>query len=209
MTVSLAARLRVATQDLHAAVERAGAMGSLLKGRLSRRGYLALLGNLHAIYHALEAGLAPQALPDSWRSLARTDALARDLDTLQGPGWRVGLALQPATQAYVTHLQGLAATRPALLAAHAYVRYLGDLNGGQVLARLVAKGLGLAPGTGLDFYDFGPPERVAALAGDFRQALNAWPRDTHEADALVDEARSAFVRHRELFEQLAADAGVH
>ena len=43
MTVSLAARLRVATQDLHAAVERAGAMGSLLKGRLSRAGYLALL----------------------------------------------------------------------------------------------------------------------------------------------------------------------
>jgi heme oxygenase (biliverdin-producing, ferredoxin) len=209
MTVSLSARMRAATKDLHAAVERAGAMGSLLQGKLSRAGYLALLRNLHAIYRALEAGLAPQPVPATWRVLARADALERDLDALLGPGRTAAPALQPAAVSYVAHLQGLAAARPALLAAHAYVRYLGDLNGGQVLARLVAKALHLQPGEAVAFYDFGPAERVAELAQAFRQDLDAWPRDALEADALVDEARSAFERHRELFEQLGSGADVH
>lgn len=214
MTVPLAERLRTATRDLHRCVERAGLMPALLRGQLPRADYLVLLRNLHALYEVLEAGLArhaahPQLAPLSLPALARADALAADLDALHGPGWARALPLCTAMRAYVDHLRLLADRQPALLAAHAYVRYLGDLNGGQVLARLVGQGLQLAPGQGVAFYDFGPAERVAAQVRAFRVALDGIAPDEAAAQALVDEACGAFVRHRELFEQLARPAAVH
>jgi heme oxygenase (biliverdin-producing, ferredoxin) len=207
MTIPLAARLRAATKDLHHAVERAGMMPSLLRGRLPRADYLLLLRSLHAIYQALEAGLERHAvhpgLQPLWQpALARGPALAQDLEALHGPGWALALAVQPAACDYAAHLQRLAASRPALLAAHAYVRYLGDLSGGQVLARIVSQSLQLPAGQGVAFYDFGPAERVAALGQALRQGLDRIAGDEAEAAAVVDEACSAFGRHRELFEQL-------
>lgn len=214
MTVPLAGRLRAATKELHTVVERAGVMQPLLRGQLPRTDYLRLLRNLHPIYHALETGLAqhaahPQLRPLLQPSLQRQHALAQDLDDLYGPGWTHRLTTEPAAAAYATHLQELSATRPALLAAHVYVRYLGDLNGGQMLSRIVAKGLGLAPGAGLSFYDFGPADQVAGLGQGLRQALDQIAPDEAAATALVDEACSAFGRHRDLFEQLAQPVALH
>lgn len=214
MTVPLAGRLRAATKELHTVVERAGVMRPLLRGELPRTDYLRLLRNLHPIYHALEAGLAqhaahPQLQPLLQASLQRQHALVQDLDALHGPGWAQRLSTAPAATAYATHLQQLSASRPPLLAAHVYVRYLGDLNGGQMLSRIVAKGLGLAPGAGLSFYDFGPADQVAGLGSSLRQALDRIAPDEAAATALVDEACSAFVRHRDLFEQLAQPVALH
>ena len=199
----LSSRLREATRDLHAAAERAGCMPALLRGTLPRAGYVALLTQLGPIYAALEDGLryhatqpciAPLPLDALWRHAV----LVQDLDAFgAGPS-----PLLPATQAYVERLQALAATAPELLAAHAYVRYLGDLSGGQALARIVARAYGCPPGEGTRFYDFGPSPQ--ALARVLRGALDALPLDAAEADAVVDEARAAFARHVALFEELDA-----
>lgn len=214
MTVPLAARLRTATHELHRRVERAGLMPALLRGQLPLAGYLALLRNLQAIYAALEAGLArhaahPQLAPLPLAGLARAPALAADLESLHGPGWARELPLCAAALAYVERLRQLADRQPALLAAHAYVRYLGDLNGGQVLARRVGQALQLMPGPGLAFYDFGPAEQAAAQAQALRAGLDAIAPDEAAAQALVDEACAAFERHRELFEQLERPAAIH
>lgn len=220
----LAARLRAATQDLHHAAERSGLMVALLQGRLARPAYLALLHNLRALYNALEQGLAlhPQPADLPWPALRRSEALDRDVQVLGStpglaipPAETVPAELAPATRRYVQRLQALglpgAAGAPArrLLLAHAYVRYLGDLHGGQLLRRRAAQSLGLAAepgattaGIGLDFYDFGPPERVAVLIRQVRAALDAVPLQPGEAEALVAEARLAFELHVALFRQL-------
>ena len=45
---------------------------------------------------------------------------------------------------------------PELLVAHAYTRYLGDLSGGQQLARVARKAYNLEKGgAGTAFYEFG------------------------------------------------------
>lgn len=214
MSVPLAARLRAATKDLHHAVERAGVMRSLLRGQLPRPGYLALLRNLHPIYQALEAGLQrhadhPQLQPLQLPALARVHSLGQDLQALHGPDWARALPVLPAARDYAEHLRQLDEQRPALLAAHAYVRYLGDLSGGQMLLRIVAQGLHLPPGEGVAFYDFGPAERVAGLAQGLRQGLDLIARHEAEAVTLVDEACAAFERHRQLFEQLEAPLALH
>lgn len=216
MTTSgaLPERLRLETRSLHAATERTGAMAALLAGRLPRADYLAMLRNLHAIYAALEAALrahagtvAVAALQAG--SLGRAAPLAEDLATLHGPRWADELPLTGAALDYVARLDALqAAAAPAAapaLVAHAYVRYLGDLHGGQVLQRLVGRHYGLsdelgAPGT--RFYDFGSTPEVLALRQQLRAALGSLPFDGDEQDAVVAEACWAFEQHQRLFTEL-------
>lgn len=202
----LSTRLRDATRAQHRTAERSGLMPRLLAGRIDARAYCALLANLHALYAALEEGIDahaddPAIAPIRLPALYRTDALARDLAVIANVP---APALAPATRAYVERLDAIARERPVLLAAHAYVRYLGDLNGGQVLRKIVARSLNLADGVGTSFYEFGDDEAVAALNEALRGGLDALPLSAPDADAVVREAQHAFDRHVQLFEELAA-----
>jgi heme oxygenase len=214
---SLAQRLRTETRDLHTEVERSPLMHALLRGELKLGAYCMLLRNFHAIYvaleaaltrHATEASLVPLCIP----ALFRSDALARDLSDLYGAAWERTIVLQPATGMYVAQLKHLQETDPALLLAHAYVRYLGDLSGGQLLKRIVAKNLGLAAGsgtgTGTAFYDFGDADTTQGLIRQFRAGLENIPVDQTRIDAIVAEAKRAFELHRSLFQQLALAGGI-
>ena len=206
---SLSERLRAETKHLHTEVERAGVMAGLLRGELERERYTALLRNLHALYAALEAALTRHAAhedvaPVVFPALFRQTALAADLDVLHGPSWHTDLPLQAATQTYVARLQDIDAREPTLLAAHAYVRYLGDLSGGQMLRRLVVRGFQLADDEGSRFYDFGDAATVRTHLLAFRAGLASLVAGTARSDALVAEARWAFAQHGELFVELAA-----
>jgi heme oxygenase len=200
---TLSARLRAATHDLHRQAERAGPMPALLRGELPLAGYLRLLRQLHALYAALESGLRRPGAPALDPRLAREAALRADIAHLDAALRRTGggsaearhaARLTPEAQAYAAHLTALP---PPLLAAHAYVRYLGDLSGGRVVARVVARAYGLH-GDGLHFYRFDADP--AALVSGLRSALDALPAADHAA--VVAEAQSAFVRHVQLFEAL-------
>jgi heme oxygenase len=182
-------------------------MADLLRGNLSRRQYTVWLLNLQAIYTALEGGLAhtPTDAANDFTPLYRAHAIAKDIAFL-APTEDVTLC--EATRRYVARLQDLSASGSRLLLAHAYVRYLGDLHGGQLLRRCVARVLQSDGTQGLDFYDFGSPERVAELIQGFRDGLNALTLDATESEALAQEARLGFSLHIELFQQLSEESGV-
>ncbi len=207
--MGLAQRLRAETSDLHAVTERAGIMPGLLRGQIDRPSYCALLRNLHAIYAALEAALEhhvahPVVGPVVFPVLFRRAALADDLLALHGRRWADDFALEPAAAGYARRLREIDAAAPALLVAHAYVRSLGDLSGGQVLRGIVARCLGLGGGAGTRFYAFGSAAEVAMHRQSFRAALDGLPADEACAAAIVAEARSAFERHARLFAELVA-----
>lgn len=211
---SLAQWLRSATHALHAQVERSGVMQSLLRGRIDRISYCLLLRNLHALYAALEAGLArhagdPRIAPVLLPGIARATALAEDLAALHGSGWAQTLPLMPAAQAYAQRLRQLAADAPELLVAHAYVRYLGDLSGGQVLRRIVARSLDLTDAAGTHFYAFGDPDDAAAMARQFRAGLDTAVRGRAAQAALVAEACWGFTEHGRLFAEIERGAVPH
>lgn len=204
--MSLAERLRDATRELHAQAERSGVMLTLLRGELGRGDYALLLRNLHAIYSELEAALAqhgghPVLAPAEDPALRRRAALEADLALLAGADWPSALPLAPAGRDYARRLQHCAAAEPPLLLAHAYVRYLGDLSGGQLLQGIVARSLRLADGRGTAFYRFEARD-ARELATRFRAGLDAARLDAGAADAIVDEARWAFAAHVRLFEEL-------
>jgi heme oxygenase len=199
--MELATQLRHASHDLHGVAEKSGLMAALLQGRLSRRDYTLWLLNLQAIYTALEAGLAqaPAVAALDCVPLYRSRAIAQDLAFLEPTA---DMALCEATQRYVARLQALDAAGSQLLLAHAYVRYLGDLHGGQLLRRTVARLLHNEGAQGLAFYDFGTTERVAELIQSFRAGLNAMALDAPQAAAMADEARLGFELHIDMFRQL-------
>lgn len=101
--------------------------------------------------------------------------------------------------AYVTRIAQLASSdEPAPLLAHAYVRYLGDLSGGQVIRRRVAKSYGLdvdgdGDGRGTEFYAFKPlggsdHVNTNASIGDMRK-IKEWFREGMNAAGGNDVAR--------------------
>jgi heme oxygenase (biliverdin-producing, ferredoxin) len=213
VTLSLAERLKSETRALHLQAERTPFMAALLRGSLECMSYCMLLRNLHQIYASLEPALAahadhPALAPVVLPGLPRTARLVDDLDALHGPGWNSTLALLPSAAAYARRLQHLAERRPELLLAHAYVRYLGDLSGGQVLRRLVPVRPGLPPGAGHSFYEFGGPAHAAHLAQLFRGGLGRVALDANAEDAVVAEACQAFRDHRHLFDELSPHAGL-
>ncbi len=213
-TPGLAERLRHDTAALHGQAEASTLMAALIGGTIEREAYVTLLRNLQALYVALESALARHRTDvrlafANAPHLPRAALIAQDLAALARDDERPSLDLAPATTRYVQHLAALAEREPLRLIAHAYVRYLGDLYGGQQLARGLRERFGLAGAEGTRFYDFGPPQALPALRAAFRSALDALSISAQQADAVVDEARAAFERHVELFEQLSRGVAPH
>lgn len=207
----LSQQLREATSGLHREVERGPGVQCLLRGQFGTSAYARLLAGWRGIYHELESALStpPAAywLQADWRrAVARSLPLESDLAALMALGAEADPAPLPAARAYANHLRQLAANQPCRLLAHAYVRHLGDLSGGQVLAGVVARTLGggAAP---VAFYDHGPPARVRELAQQLRAMLDAAPLGAGEREAVVDEARRAFEAHAVLYAQWAGLLG--
>jgi heme oxygenase len=206
---ALAERLKTATAAMHRRVERSSFMLQLLRGEIDRVRYVGLLHNLSALYAALEQALRRHAArpaigPVVMPELFRGPAIDADLRVLRAEPAAPLPALRPATRRYVERLRTLEAGQPSLLVAHAYVRYLGDLNGGQALRRAVARGLQLCGDAGTTFYDFGDAAHCRRLMQRFRAGLGELDLQGAEQDAIVAEAVSAFKRHGQLFAELAA-----
>jgi len=202
----LSERLPAATRAGHAAAERSGLMASLLRGQIDRADYCILLRNLHALYETLETALDRHAgttavAPVRFPALYRSAALVADLHHLADARWAT-LPIARATHDYCRRIRELSETQPGLLVAHAYVRYLGDLSGGQILRAVIRRSLALAEEAGTAFYAFGHAADVEARKAAFRSGLDALPMDAAGTQLLVAEANAAFIRHVQLFEEL-------
>lgn len=201
--MGLAGRLHERTATLHRQAERSGFIRLMLQGRASRGGYALFLLNLLPAYRALESGLESLRFDRRFALLARpelyrTPALERDLVALLGvaAGWP---AIMPEGNDYASRI-GLA-TGPRLL-AHAYVRYLGDLSGGQILARLLSRSPGIEPGA-LNFFDFPAISDLKRFGQDYRAAIDSAALAPDEAEGVLDEACIAFDHNIRLSDALA------
>lgn len=198
----LSQRLRTETAELHRLAERSGIMHGLLRGRLDRGEYVELLRGLQTVYAALERRLHalaadPVVRPFFDEALLRTPALAADIRALHDGDATADAEVQAAAARYATRID---AASPAQLVAHAYVRYLGDLSGGQALGRVIAKALALPGDEGIAFYRFPGIPDPEAYKVRFRASLDAWPLSPAEADDVVREAQDAFRLNVTVFE---------
>lgn len=222
----LAEALKSGTEEAHKEAESVHFVKNFIRGKIDRRMYALFVAQMFHVYRRLESALdehAPEHFADCHfpKELNRLEALREDIDFWQGNNTTTTTVdadppISPATQDYLERIDAVAKDRPILLLAHAYTRYLGDLSGGKILARVAKKALNLDKGPdglteGLAFYDF-PLLRgsVKAFKDKYRQALNDLQfEDTDEAvRAIVQEANVAFLLNMRLFEELDVESSV-
>jgi heme oxygenase len=202
--------LRTATTQAHEAAESSTFVPALLEGRLSARAFTDLAVQQWVVYGALERAFAgcrhPALHPFLDPRLVRVPALEADLAHLVGEGWQqqlgAGVPVVPSATAYADAVAEHADDATFLLAHH-YVRYLGDLSGGQVIARLVQREYGIGD-EGLHFYDFSSLGKPKAYKDAYRVRLDEVALTGAERGAVVEHAQAAFESSRRIFVDLAA-----
>jgi heme oxygenase len=210
------ARLRQSTSREHAAAESTSFFRRLFQGEVTERQYAEYLAGLQQIYLALENNLrqchaAHQPAGRFYQQgLLRADALLQDI-SFYAPGLSptqiVHEGPQPLRRAvhrYCRAIDEAARADNLLLPAHAYVRYLGDLSGGQILGKCVAEHFGLAGNApqGLQFYRFPGIADIGEFKNHFRAQLDTLPPDQDAAERIENEAKLAFRLNILLLESL-------
>lgn len=197
---SLTRYLRAHTAALHRQAEASGVVAQLLAGTVSRSQYGLYLRSLLPAYdileHALERRRDPLIGPIADRAVFRGNALRADLADLVGPEWERTLPLGRAAIRYAERIAEV--DGDARLIAHAYTRYLGDLNGGRFLHPVLVGAFGQSRFTA--FPDIPDP---AGFIRRYRAALDAaCPPDQQER--LGQEAVLAFELNIAVSEEVAA-----
>lgn len=208
-TAPLSVNLRDCTTVAHEGAEQSPFMSHLLEGRLPREGVIDYTAQLRYIYLALERAVRAVAhlprmavIADS--RLERLSAVEGDLYELAGPEWLNHVAPTPATESYLRHLDALAAAGDELgLIAHHYVRYLGDLAGGQVIARRLREYYGVSE-QGVGFYDFAAVGKIKPYRDSYKQRLDSLELAGEELAPMIAEANRAFGLNGAVFNDLAA-----
>ena len=203
---SFAQAIREATWGDHSDSEGSTFMEDIMRGRSGIEEYTALVAQHYFVYEALDTAATKLAADPDFaafhpEALVRLPALVEDLEFLIGADWREKIQALPATQAYADRLTELGEKPwlPGLVAQH-YTRYLGDLSGGQMIAKLVAKQHGFDR-VGVAFYDFSELGPIPAFKQTYREALNQMgARLSEEEQArVIAEVREAYRFNTETF----------
>jgi heme oxygenase len=205
-TSNLAQLVRTATARAHSSAENSPFIVALMGGELSLADYERYLAQYAWIYEALEARAhvaGDPAIIDP--GLDRFASIEHDLAALSGDagesGWRERHPMLPATAAYVGRLSGIDPTDLPRYLAHHYTRYLGDLSGGQAIARLVARHYG-AREDQLSFYRFDGIDTVP-FKREYREGLDHLGFDESQVATFLAEASESFRLNSALFADLA------
>lgn len=163
--------LRDLVKDKHDQAEQTEFSAKLLSGNITVDEYSCYLTQMLAVYAILEKAAAIHNQLDGLAGVSRCRGIFDDLKEICSNKFYTML---PATRAYVDYLTELAEgeNNGKKILAHVYVRHMGDLHGGQIIAKKV-------PGAG-KFYQF---TNRKELIDKLREKLS---------DDLAEEANVAF-----------------
>lgn len=210
MNSDLASQLREGTKHSHTMAENTAYMKCFLKGIVEREPFRKLIANLYFVYSTLEEELLrhrnhPVVSLIYFPELNRKASLEKDLAFYYGDNWQEEIAPSEAGKIYVARIKEVSDSEPELLVAHSYVRYMGDLSGGQALKNIVRSALSLPPDRGTNFHQFDAfpsVEARRAFKGRYRDALNSLPVDDELIKKIVAEANYAFALNRDVMHSL-------
>jgi|SRR5210317_1923423 heme oxygenase len=171
--------LKELTWEHHKNAERQEFVKELMSGEISNERYATFLFNLHPQYNMLEALSMMHNLIDT----RRAPSIHADYQEVWGETNPNQPPLLPVVKEYMDHLMTIK-DDPDKLMAHLYVRHMGDLSGGQMIAKKV-------PGAGL-MYQF--ERSVDELKEAIRERCN---------DSMAEEAKLCFDFATKMFQQMS------
>jgi heme oxygenase (biliverdin-producing, ferredoxin) len=172
--------LRELTKDAHTSAERQEFVKILFSGTIDPKLYATYLKNQHPMYEILEVCAMPHLLLHGLPDVRRAPAILADFQELWDDD-KDTPKMCPVVNDYIKYIIGIK-DDPKKLMAHIYVRHMGDLAGGQMIAKRV-------PGKG-KYYQFAEPE---ALKTAIRERLS---------DDMADEAVVCFDFAKRFFAEM-------
>lgn len=172
--------LKELTKEQHTNAERQAFVKVLMSGRINPKFYATYLWNQHKKYDLLEAVAMMHGLLNDFPTIRRKLKIEDDFvelwsgDTLP--------PILPSTEKYIMHIKDIMQDTDAIM-AHIYVLHMGDLSGGQMIARKV-------PGEG----------RMYQFDGEIDEIKESIRSKTH--DGMADEAKWVFESAADLFKEL-------
>ena len=174
--------LKKLTKSKHSGAERSWFASLMMSGKITNEEYAVYLKQQFECYNALEDRL--KSISDSIstipKNLKRANPIMNDLKELSSD--IDNITIFESTKRYANYI--LNECKEEFLYAHVYVRYLGDLKGGQMIAKRI-------PGSG-EYYKFEKPEELEVF---IRSQLS-------EDDNFVNECNKCFDSAINLFKDL-------
>ncbi|MGO1628266.1 MAG: heme oxygenase (biliverdin-producing) [Microbacterium sp.] len=172
-----------------------------LRGGLNREGIAAQAAQHYLMYEALEsATLAhrerlgkdfPFWLPE----LQRLPSLAADLEHWLGANWRRQVDDRFATTGIMTYVARISEVAPTSLphfVAHHYTRYLADLSGGQMIAKMFRESYDTEGDLGSKFYTFAEIDDLKHYKETYRELVDAQGFSEEEQVVILKEVAVAY-----------------
>ncbi|KAJ3025636.1 UNVERIFIED_CONTAM: Heme oxygenase 2 [Siphonaria sp. JEL0065] len=208
------------TKGLHRDAESCQLIKLIFSARMTWPLYLKYLIALYPVYRELEAAMdknkdhpvinrfyfptelhRSKRMENDIRFLLQTD----NEDVVQEALATRSLAVQE----YCDRIRYISNTDPSLLVAHTYSRYLGDLSGGQMIKKRIAKSLELETGAGLEFYEFPDIKDHNVFKVQYRALMdsliiNESLKGYVDKNAFVEEAKKSFVYNIAVFDEAYA-----
>jgi len=180
-------KLRELTMEQHKNAERSNFAKKLVSGKIDRAEYAEYLRNMWVVYNCLETCAIKLRTLEGIENIRRTKGIKSDLIKILGSKREAidTSNLCPSTIEYVDYLTPI--SDPEKILAHVYVRHMGDLSGGQIIANRIKDKLPTK------FYEFAEDPEV--LKDKLREKLN---------NDMADEAMVAFDYAHKIFLELDA-----
>jgi heme oxygenase len=179
--------LREHTNTKHREAEDTPFVQYMLHGNITVPHYALYLQQIQAVYAAIEHHADVSGLLEDFPDIRRTAYMLKDIEEL---GYALPETLLPSVQRWCQRIEDLYnSDQRNLIMAHVYVRHMGDMYGGKVIAKRV-------PGTGLCYQFEDRPGLIKAFDSKLHMGL-------------LPEALTAFDLAVDFFNELQQEIAKH
>ena len=181
---------------LHSVAEKTGFIKNLIDGNATVEGYAEYIFNLERTYKAIEDALDenennPTVKPFVTKEVYRSELMRKDLEFLLGDKVN-SIKLLASTEACITRIQELSKTKPELVVAYAYTRFLADLFGGRTFLSLLGENYKISD-EGLNYYQFPEITDLRAYVMKYHGMLAEFNLSDEMKVEFINEVNNAYI----------------